>query len=80
MGAGESAVFEILTTLFAIGKGALLIIDEIELGLHEKAQYRFIEELKKICLELKCQVICSTHSYAILYSLPPEARVFIESE
>ena len=79
MGAGESAVFEILTTLFAIGKGALLIIDEIELGLHEKAQYRFIEELKKICLELKCQVICSTHSYAILYSLPPEARVFIES-
>lgn len=79
MGAGESAVFEILTTLFTIGKGALIIIDEIELGLHEKAQYRFIEELKKICLELKCQIICSTHSYAILSSLPPEGRMFIEA-
>lgn len=79
MGAGESAVFEILTTLFTIGSGALLIIDEIELGLHEKAQYRFIEELKKICLELKCQIICSTHSYAVLCSLPPEARMFIEA-
>jgi len=79
MGAGESAVFEILTTLFTIGTGALLIIDEIELGLHEKAQYRFIEELKKVCLELKCQIICSTHSYAVLCSLPPEARIFIEA-
>jgi len=79
MGAGESAVFEILTTLFTIGSGALLVIDEIELGLHEKAQYRFIEELKKVCLELKCQIICSTHSYAVLCSLPPEARMFIEA-
>lgn len=79
MGAGESAVFEILTTLFTIGAGSLLIIDEIELGLHEKAQYRFIEELKKICLELKCQIICSTHSYAVLCSLPPEARMFVEA-
>jgi len=79
MGAGESAVFEILTTLFSIGEGALLVIDEIELGLHEKAQYRFIEELKKLCLKLKCQIICSTHSYAVLSSLPPEGRLFIEA-
>ena len=79
MGAGESAVFEILTTLFTIGTGALLIIDEIELGLHERAQYRFIEELKQVCLNNKCQIICSTHSFAILSSLPPEARIFIEA-
>lgn len=80
MGAGESAIFEILTALFLSGPGTLVVIDEIELGLHEKAQRRLIEQLKKLCKELKCQIICSTHSYAILSSLPPQARFFIEGD
>jgi len=79
MGAGESAVFEILTALFRAGIGALIIIDEIELGLHERAQLRLVEELKRLCKDLKCQIICSTHSYAVLNSLPPNARFFIEA-
>lgn len=79
MGSGENAIFEILTALFRAGAGTLIVIDEIELGLHEKAQWRLIDQLKELCSELKCQIICSTHSYAILSSLPPEARFFIES-
>lgn len=79
MGAGESAVFGILTALFAAGRGSLIIIDEIELGLHEKAQRCFIRELDKLCDELHCQVICSTHSHVVLQSLPPEGRFFIET-
>lgn len=78
MGAGESAVFDILTALFDAGKHTLLIIDEIELGLHEKAQRIFMEELKKLCDELHCQIICSTHSPIVLDALPPEGRFFIE--
>lgn len=78
MGAGESAVFEILTALFQAGPGTLVVIDEIELGLHEKAQMRLLKQLKELCWELKCQVICSTHSHAVLNSLPPKARFFIE--
>jgi predicted ATPase len=78
MGAGESAIFEILTALFQAGAGTLIIIDEIELGLHDKAQQRLIEQLKALCFELKCQIICSTHSYSIINNLPPEARFFIE--
>ena len=79
MGAGEGSVFEILSALFAAGPGSLMVIDEIELGLHEMAQVRLIEELKKLCNDMKCQVICSTHSHAVLRSLPPEARFHIES-
>ncbi|MBY6240794.1 ATP-dependent endonuclease [Methylosinus sp. Sm6] len=78
MGAGESAIFEIFTALFQDGPGTLLVIDEIELGLHERAQERLIEQLKICCLELKCQIICSTHSHAILRSLPSEARFHVE--
>ena len=79
MGAGESGVLEILMTIFEAGEGCLLIIDEIELRLHESAQKRFISVLKDLCLERKCQIICTTHSYEVLAALPPEGRAFIES-
>ena len=79
MGAGESAVFEILTALFAAGPGCLLVIDEIELGLHERAQMRLVEELKLLCEERKCQIICTTHAHAVLAALPPEGRVFVDN-
>ena len=80
MGAGESAVFDILTALFESGRGTLLVIDEIELGLHERAQIRLVEEFKTLCHEFHCQIICSTHSHVVLATLPPEARFFIETQ
>lgn len=79
MGAGENALFEIFSTLYSCGQGALLVMDEIELGLHAEAQRRFIDRLKDACLELRAQVICTTHSREILEALPPDARYYIES-
>ena len=79
MGAGENALFEIFSNIYACPTGSLIIMDEIELGLHEKAQKRLIDELKKICKRRKIQIICTTHSPAILKSLPPEGRFYIES-
>lgn len=79
MGAGENALFEIFSTIFACPPGLILVIDEIELGLHEEAQIRLIKELKEICNERHIQVICTTHSFNILKCLPPEARFFVES-
>lgn len=79
MGAGENAVFSLLIELFSAGKNTLLVIDEIELGLHESAQKRLIQELKELCLELHCQIICSTHSSTILDCLPPEGRFYLEA-
>ena len=79
MGAGENALFEIFSTIFSCPTGVLLVIDEIELGLHEEAQTRFIEVLKKLCEKRKMQIICTTHSFNILKNVPPEARFFLES-
>ncbi len=79
MGAGENALFEIFTIIFGSPPGTLLVIDEIELGLHEKAQKKLILELKKICRKRKVQVICTTHSPAVLESIPPEGRFYIEN-
>ncbi|WP_020588868.1 AAA family ATPase [Desulfobacter curvatus] len=78
MGAGENALFEIFSTIFSCDDGLFLIIDEIELGLHEKAQKKFIKELKDICLRKHIQILCTTHSSVILENTPPEGRFYLE--
>lgn len=78
MGAGENAVLGLILEILSAGEGALIVVDEIELGLHTQAQIRLIEELKKLCQKYKCQIICSTHSKEILQQLPPSARVFLK--
>ncbi|WP_186129884.1 ATP-dependent nuclease [Burkholderia gladioli] len=79
MGAGENALFEIFSTIYSCGKGALLVMDEIELGLHAKAQKLFMRRLKDVCLETGTQVICTTHSREIFECLPDDARYFVET-
>lgn len=79
MGAGENALFEIFYNLHTCPVGTLAIIDEIELGLHQQAQKRLMRELKSICLERRIQIICTTHSPAIISEVPPVARIYIEN-
>lgn len=78
MGAGENALFEIFSTIYSCGEGALLVMDEVELGLHAEAQRKFIAKLKDVCLETHTQVICTTHSKEIFDCLPYDARYFVE--
>lgn len=79
MGAGENALFEIFSTIYACGPGTLLVMDEVELGLHAEAQRRFVERLKDVCLDTHTQVVCTTHSCEIFDCLPYDARFFVES-
>ena len=79
MGAGENAVLTLLYEIISAGEGSLIVIDEIELGIHISAQRALIDTLKELCYKFKCQIICSTHSASILDSLPPNARVLIQS-
>ncbi len=77
MGAGENAVLGLLLEIINAGKGALIVVDEIELGLHAQAQRRLISELKKLCKKYHCQIICSSHSKEVIDCLPPEGRIFL---
>lgn len=79
MGAGENALFDLFFTLHSCPNNSLIVIDEIELGLHASAQIKFIEELKVICEDKKLQVIATTHSPNALSCVPPYARYYIES-
>ncbi len=79
MGAGENALFEIFSTIYATPTGTLLVIDEIELGLHENAQRKLIQEFKEVCRQRHIQIVCTTHSSAIIEEVPPEACFYVES-
>lgn len=79
MGAGENALFEVFSVMHSVSEGALVVIDEIELGLHSEAQKKFIRELKELCKERSLQIICTTHSRDIFSQLPDDARIFIEN-
>lgn len=79
MGAGENALFEVFSVLHSVDEGSLIVIDEIELGLHSEAQKKLIMHLKKVCKKRKIQVICTTHSKDIFSQLPDDARFFIEN-
>ena len=78
MGAGEYSLFELFAIINECPDGSLILIDEIELGLHEKAQENLLKELKEICKRRKFQIICTTHSSRILECLPPEGTIFLE--
>lgn len=66
MGAGEQRVFLILEQLIKAPKGALILIDEIDLLLHKDALKRLLETVNKIAIHKKIQLIFTTHNHSIL--------------
>jgi len=77
MGGGENSVIVLLSRLQPARTGALIVIEELELGLHAEAQIRLIEVLLRYCQHKRLQIVCTTHSEAILDALPRQSRLLI---
>lgn len=80
MGTGEDALISLLSRLYSVPKGALVVIEELETGLHPAAQKRAAQALIQIAWDRKLQIIGSTHSHHVLDQLPREARVLVVRE
>jgi energy-coupling factor transporter ATP-binding protein EcfA2 len=80
MGTGEDALIGLLARLEAVPQGALVVIEELETGLHPAAQQRAARALIEIACARKLQVIGSTHSHHVLDQLPRQARVLVVRE
>jgi len=78
MGAGEDLLIEVLATLQGAPMGSLVVIEEIELGLHPEAVHRLGKVLLELCKARRLQLVVSTHSEAFLAALPPRARVLVQ--
>lgn len=59
-------------------RNALVLIDEVEAGLHPFTQQLLMLELQRLALRQELQIIVATHSPVILESVPPEGRIFLE--
>ena len=78
MGAGENAAIAILFALQRLPIGGLLLVEEIEHGLHPEAQHLLIDVLTAMVERKKRQIIFTTHSEHIIDRLPRQARVLLE--
>lgn len=77
MSGGERALLRLSRQITGL-EDALVLIDEIETGLHPYTQQLLMLQLQRAALRQKLQIIVTTHSPAILDMVPPEARIFLD--
>ena len=79
MSSGERSVLRVSKDISRL-RDALILIDEVETGLHPYTQQQTMLELQRIALLQNLQVIVASHSPVVLDSVPPEARVFLDRD
>ncbi|WP_082485807.1 ATP-dependent nuclease [Acidovorax sp. Leaf84] len=72
-GAGESSIIRIVLALENVSENSLILIEEIENGLHPLATMRLVEYLIELAERRKLQAIFTTHSNDALTPLPDKA-------
>jgi len=72
-GAGEASVIRIVSEIEATPENSMILIEEIENGLHPIATRRLVEYLIDVARRKSCQVIFTTHSNDALEPLPSKA-------
>lgn len=79
LAAGERAILS-LTQEIARLHDALILIDEIESGLHPRVLKLLMFQLQQLALRNDLQIILTTHSSVVMESVPLEARIFLERD
>ncbi|WP_439257840.1 ATP-dependent nuclease [Lonepinella sp. BR2271] len=72
-GAGESSIIRMIEQIESADKNTLVLIEEIENGLHPIVVERLVQRLITIAKEKSIQIIFTTHSDYALSPLPDEA-------
>jgi hypothetical protein len=72
-GAGEAAIARVVGEIEALGRNALVLIEEIENGLHPLAVQRLVDYLVNKAKDRSIQIIFTTHSEYAIANLPDSA-------
>ena len=79
MSSGERTILRISKGVAGL-RNALVLIDEVDTGLHPYTQQQVMLELQRIALRQRLQVIVASHSPVVLDSVPPEGRKFLDRD
>lgn len=72
-GAGEASIIEMVSKIEAADNNSLILIEEIENGLHPLATEKMVEYLIDVAQRKSAQIVFTTHSEYALTALPPKA-------
>ena len=79
MSSGERTILRISKDIAHL-HNALILIDEVDTGLHPYTQQQVMLELQRIALRQQLQIIVASHSPVVLDSVPPDARKFLDRD
>ena len=79
MSSGERSILRISKDVSRL-ENALVLIDEVDTGLHPYTQQQAMLELQRSALRRNLQIVVATHSPVVLDSVPPEARIFLDRD
>lgn len=79
MASGERAVMHLAHQVTHMSD-ALVLIDEVEAGLHPWVQQLLMLELQQLALRNNLQVIVTTHSPVVLDAVPENGRIFLQRD
>jgi len=77
MSSGERAVLRLANAIASL-RNALVLIDEVDSGLHPFTQQHLMLELQWLAIRNDLQIIVATHSPVVLDCVPLEGRVFLD--
>ena len=79
MAAGERALLRLSKEIAQLN-GALVLIDEVEAGLHPWVQQLLMLHLQQLALRNDLQIIVTSHSPVILDSVPSNGKIFLDRD
>ncbi len=70
---GTLRVLAVAAALFSVPEGALVMIEEIDNGVHPSRAGHLLAQIQRIARERNLRVLLTTHNPALLDAMPPEA-------
>ena len=79
MASGERTILRLSKDIANLQE-ALILIDDVESGLHPYTQQQLMLELQRLALRQRSQVIVASHSPVVLDCVPAEGRLFLDRD
>lgn len=79
MSSGERTILRISKDISGLNN-ALVLIDEVDTGMHPHTQQQAMLELQRSALRRNLQIVVASHSPVILDSVAPEGRIFLDRD